>query len=373
MSQKLRKIEPMQEAIRRRRAWAAAEAAGVDALLVANGPDVRWLTGFTGSSGAVALRRGAATLFTDGRYTAQARAEARGMRVVIGKGSPGALAAAALAKAGLTSCGFDDVTTTVAGLAAMRANIPAKGRRVFFQATGGVVARLREVKDGDEIARMRTAARLGCSVFNATLERLRESRTEAEFAFALETAARRAGADAMSFDTIVTTGERTARPHGRPSLARLPRRGMMTVDFGVLLDGYCSDMTRTVCLGRASGRERDVYHSVLEAQQAAVAAVRAGVTCGEVDEAARSVLRRARLGKWFTHSTGHGVGLEIHEGPRIAAGQEQQLEAGMVITIEPGVYLPGAFGVRIEDTVVVTAKGCEVITSRSPKDWTEGL
>ena len=139
----------------------------------------------------------------------------------------------------------------------------------------------------------------------------------------------------------------------------------------MLLDGYCSDMTRTVHLGKANQRERDVYHSVLEAQQAAVATVAPGVSCGDVDEAARSVLRRAKLGKSFTHSTGHGVGLEIHEGPRIAAGQKQLLEAGMVVTIEPGVYLPGEFGVRIEDMVLVTAKGSEVLTAASPKSWIE--
>jgi Xaa-Pro aminopeptidase len=179
------------------------------------------------------------------------------------------------------------------------------------------------------------------------------------------------GAEGMSFETIVAGGARSALPHGRASQAKLPRRGFVTLDFGVVLGGYCSDMTRTVHMGKASQRERDVYHSVLEAQEAAVAAVKPGVTCGEVDEAARSVLRKAKLAKWFTHSTGHGVGLEIHEGPRIATKQEQVLEPGMVITIEPGVYLPGEFGVRIEDMVLVTAKGGEVLTKASPKAWME--
>ena len=158
---------------------------------------------------------------------------------------------------------------------------------------------------------------------------------------------------------------------GGASNAKLPKRGFVTMDFGVVLDGYCSDMTRTVHLGKGSKREWDVYHSVLEAQSAAVAAVAAGVSSGHVDEAARSVLRKNKLVKWFSHSTGHGVGLEIHEGPRIAATQEQKLEAGMVITIEPGVYLPGEFGVRIEDMVLVTAKGGEVLTAASPKTLIE--
>jgi len=175
----------------------------------------------------------------------------------------------------------------------------------------------------------------------------------------------------MSFETIVASGERSALPHGRATGTKLPKRGFVTLDFGVVLDGYCSDMTRTVHLGKASQRERDVYHSVLEAQMAAVAVVKAGVSCGAVDEAARSVLRKARLEKAFSHSTGHGVGLEIHEGPRLAAGQEQVLQPGMVITIEPGAYLADQFGVRIEDMVLVTAKGAEVLTAGSAKSWME--
>jgi Xaa-Pro aminopeptidase len=203
------------------------------------------------------------------------------------------------------------------------------------------------------------------------LEHIVAGATEMQVAAQLEFAARLAGAEAMSFETIVASGSRSALPHGRATSAKLPKRGFVTLDFGVLLDGYCSDMTRTVHLGKASQRERDVYHSVLEAQQAAVAAIAPGVSCGDVDEAARSVLRKAKLGSSFTHSTGHGVGLEIHEGPRVAAGQKQLLEPGMVVTVEPGVYLPGEFGVRIEDMVLVTAKGREVLTAASPKSWIE--
>lgn len=342
---------------------------GAEALLITHLPDVRWLTGFTGSSGAVALMKGKAALFTDSRYTTQAKEEVAPLRVVIGKGAPGNVAAAWLAEQGITRCGFDAATTTVAALEVMRKAVPAKLRRSFFVAQSGLVARLREVKDEDEIALMRAAAQLGCKLFNGVLERMAPGKTEAEIAAGLEFAARLAGAEAMSFETIVASGERSALPHGRASSAKLPRRGFVTLDFGVVLNGYCSDMTRTVHLGKPSAKARDVYHSVLEAQEAAVAAVRAGVSCGDVDEAARSVLERAGLGKWFTHSTGHGVGLEIHEGPRVAAKQEQKLEEGMVITIEPGVYLPGEFGVRIEDTIVVTRTGCEVLTAASPKTW----
>jgi Xaa-Pro aminopeptidase len=166
----------------------------------------------------------------------------------------------------------------------------------------------------------------------------------------------------MSFPTILASGTRSAIVHGRASGARIPRRGFVVCDFGVILAGYCSDRTRTVHVGRPPAEARQFYEAVLEAQQAAIAAVRPGVTAAEVDGVARDVLRRRKLARYFTHSTGHGLGLEIHEAPRLAVGQAQKLEAGMVITIEPGAYVPGKWGVRIEDVVVVTPSGCEVLT-----------
>ena len=371
----------------------AAQATGATALLVTHGPDVRYLSGFTGSSGAIALLGGRATLFTDGRYAEKARAEAAGARVVIDKRPPGVQAVEWLASCGVTRCAFDAGLTTVAELEAMKRALPGLVRRGFFQPTDGLVARLRQIKDEDEVVRLRRAAALGCELFATVLEYLTSSATETQVAAQLEFMARLAGVEGMSFETIVASGERSALPHGRATSARLPAQGFVTLDFGVVLDGYCSDMTRTVHLGRATEREWEVYHSVLEAQQAAIAAVAAGVRCADVDEAARSVLRSAGLEKEFAHSTGHGVGLEIHEGPRVAAGQQQILEPGMVITIEPGAYLAGAagsgrshegrsrsrgvqratkgFGVRIEDMVLVTSSGCEVLTAASPKDWTE--
>ena len=363
----------MQLRNRRRLSLEAARGAGADALVVTHAADVRYLSGFTGSSGAVALTARGGALFTDGRYTTQAKAETAGsgLRVVIGKGQPGVLAAQWLAERGARRCAFDASVTTVAGLDAMRKPLPAPIRRSFFVATQALVARVRERKDADEIARMKRAATLGCRLFDGVLTNLSAGETETEIALSLEMEAKRAGAEAMSFETIVASGKRSALPHGRASAAKLPRRGFVTLDFGVLLNGYCSDMTRTVHLGKATQREWDVYHSVLEAQQAGVAAVRPGVRCGDVDEAARAVLRKAKLERWFTHSTGHGVGLEIHEGPRIAARQEQVLEPGMMITIEPGVYLPGEFGVRIEDMVLVTDDAYEVLTAASPKAWIE--
>ncbi len=209
---------------------------------------------------------------------------------------------------------------------------------------------------------MRASAALGCRLFDEALSHVVSGAKEFEIARVLEDSARTFGADGMSFETIVASGERSALPHGRATSANLPKRGFVTIDFGVVLNGYCSDMTRTVHLGKPKSEARSVYDLVLEAQLAAIAAVRAGVQAGTVDEAARAVLRRAGLAEHFIHSTGHGVGLEIHEGPRISAHQTERLAAGMVITIEPGVYLAGRFGVRIEDTILVTPAGAEILT-----------
>jgi len=221
---------------------------------------------------------------------------------------------------------------------------------------------LRLVKDEDELALMSEAALLGCKLFEQILGFIRPGLAEIDVAGELEHQARLLGAEGMSFETIVASGVRSALPHGKASLAKLPRRGFVTMDFGVILKGYCSDMTRTVYLGSPKANERNAYQAVLEAQETALAAVAAGVSCGEVDEAARGVLRRAGLAEAFTHSTGHGVGLEIHESPRVGAGQTTKLQAGMVVTIEPGIYLAGQFGIRIEDMVAVTRTGGQVLT-----------
>jgi len=360
----------MNFSLRKKRAAAAAKAAGVDGMLITHLPDVRYLCGFTGSSGVLVLVGGRATFFTDGRYTEQARGEAAGTKIVIAKKPSLVGACEWLEVAGVRRCGFDAAHTTVTSLETMRKALSAKVRRGMFVAVEPVVARMREVKDADEIELIRAAALVGCDLFEGMLTYLEAGLTETEVAATLEYAARLAGAEGMSFDTIVASGERSALPHGRATGARLPKQGFVTLDFGVILDGYCSDMTRTVHIGKALPDERDVYDSVLEAQEAAVASVAPGVTAGEVDEAARSVLRRVKLDKYFSHSTGHGVGLEIHEGPRLAAKQTQVLEQGMVITIEPGVYMPGRFGLRIEDMILVTANGGEVLTP-SVKAWIE--
>ena len=356
---------------RRRKVSAAVVKAGVEGLLVTAPADIRYLCGFSGSNGALALVKGRLTLYTDGRYTTQAAEEVEGAKVVIVVDTSAAGAAcAAMAEAGIASCGFDPTQTSVAALDALRVKLPGKLRRGWLVPVGALVAKAREVKDGVEIELMREAAALGCSLFDHLLEYVVPGATEMEVALALEYMARLGGAEKMSFETIIAGGTRSALPHGRATGAKLPRRGFVVMDFGVVLDGYCSDMTRTVHLGKARKGERERYEAVLEAQEAGVAAVRAGVTCAEVDEACRGSLRAAGLEEYFTHSTGHGVGIEIHEAPRLGRKQEERLKAGMIVTIEPGVYVPGEYGIRIEDTVLVTATGCEVLTP-STKAWIE--
>ncbi len=341
----------------------AARDARLDALIITHRPDIRYLCGFTGSAGALVLHGSRAVLFTDGRYTEQAKQETKSTKVVIAAKAALMAACEWVDAAGVQRCGYDPAHTTVAALAAMRGAVSAKRRRGLFQAAADLVSSRRWVKDAGEISIMRRAAALGCAIFEATLQDVLPTATEVQIALALERRARSGGAEGMSFESIVAGGPRGALPHARPTAAKLPRRGFVTLDFGVVLDGYCSDMTRTLHCGRISSESRGVYDSVLEAQRCAVDRVAPGVTAGDIDEAARSVLRAAKLDSFFTHATGHGIGLEVHEQPRIGAKQEQKLKPGMIITIEPGVYFEGQLGVRIEDMVLVTAQGHEVLTA----------
>jgi len=338
--------------------------AGLSGLLVTNPPDVRYLCGFTGSSAALAVTRRTARLFTDSRYATQAGEEVHAAQAQIVQGSPAVAAAQWLAaQPGASMTGFDPARTTVAELKRWKMELPRRLRRSFLQPTPApLVETLRVVKDESELEVMSEAALVGCRLFEEILELLRPGIAEIDVAAELEHKARLLGAEGMSFETIVASGMRSAMPHGRATAARLPRRGFVTLDFGIILRGYCSDMTRTVFLGKPKPGERRAYQAVLEAQETAVNAVAPGASCAEVDEAARSILRREGFGEAFTHSTGHGVGLEIHEPPRVGAGQSTHLMPGMVVTIEPGIYLAGQFGIRIEDMVAVARNGSHVLT-----------
>jgi Xaa-Pro aminopeptidase len=338
------------------------EEDGLDLLLVAHLPNVHYLCGFTGSAAALLVSDLGPILFTDGRYRTQAKEEVEGARIVIAPKSPLVAAAEWLAgqrRSSTTSVGIEPESIT-AGMRDRLASV-LKGR-ARLRSAPPLVERARMVKDAAEILRIRQAVELGASLFRIARQKIRPGVSEVEVAAAMEYEARCSGAEGMSFPTILASGIRSAMVHGRASNARIPRRGFVVCDFGVILAGYCSDRTRTVHVGRPSPAARQLYAAVREAQQAGIAAVRPGVTAAEVDGAARRVLRQRKLARYFTHSTGHGLGLEIHEAPRLAAGQTQTLEPGMVITIEPGAYIPGKWGVRIEDVVVVTSSGCEVLT-----------
>jgi Xaa-Pro aminopeptidase len=348
---------------------AAFAALRVEAFVVTHLPDVRYLCGFTGSNAGLLVGPKRSTLFTDGRYTAQAREQVHAARVAIVRGAVQTAVLEAVAAQKVRVCGIDRDNLTLAAFHTLKKAARKFAPKAKFIPLADPVLRLRQRKDAFELSRLRSAAEMGSELYLGLLPRIAPGTTEAAIAAHLEHAARDRGAEKMSFDTIVASGERSALPHGHASPARLPRRGFVTLDFGVILEGYCSDMTRTVHLGKASPAQRTAYEAVLEAQQTAVAAVRPGVSCAEVDEAARGLLRRAKLARYFTHSTGHGVGLEIHEPPRIGARESTSLEPGMVITIEPGVYLPGEFGIRIEDMVAVTETGHQVLTN-APKGWT---
>jgi Xaa-Pro aminopeptidase len=342
---------------------------GLDALLVSHLPNIRYLCGFTGSAGFLLVSEAGSVFFTDVRYDTQGRAEVKGARVIIARKAVlnalgewiGARRKKARSKG--WTIGIDAEHVSVAERKRVADLLPSGVR---LRNAAALVERARMVKEDDELELIRAAVRLGATLFDRALEVLRPGIKEAEVAAEMEYAARRAGAEEMSFPTIIASGARSALPHGRATEQAIASGGFVVCDFGVILAGYCSDQTRTVWVGAASGANgeeaRRVYESVREAQEAAIAAVRPGISVAEVDGAARKVLRQAGLGRYFTHSTGHGVGLEIHEAPRVAAGQKEVLKPGMVITIEPGVYFPGKWGVRIEDMVAVSEDGCEVLT-----------
>jgi len=347
---------------RLRRLQAALPENKLDLLLVTHLPNIRYLCGFTGSAGALLVSDRGATFFTDGRYIAQAREEVSGARIVIARKAPFLAAAESLAGSRRGGdkpvLGFEGETMLVAMRGRMAALLKSK---VKLRSAPPLVERARMVKDAEEIGCIRRAVEIGAGLFPILRKKIRPGAREIEVAGAMEYAARCAGAEAMSFSTIIASGKRSAVVHGRASDTPIPRRGFVVCDFGVILAGYCSDRTRTVHVGRPSRAARKMYEAVLEAQQAAIAFIHPGVTAAGVDGAARGVLRKWKLGRYFTHSTGHGLGLEIHEAPRLAAAQTQRLEPGMVITIEPGAYIPGRWGARIEDVVVVTPNGCEVL------------
>ena len=339
----------------------------LDALLVTNPADWYYLTGFTGEAGVLIVDRRSSLLITDGRFTVQAAEELRGVSVVEQKDGLFRTCGERLKKANRTRVGFEPDQMTVSQSQTLK---KAAGTATRFESAGGLTEELRASKDAGELAQMRAAADLASDVIESTIKLLKPGVREFEIASEIEYKMRKGGASRAAFESIVAFGRRSALPHARPTAKRLRKNELVVLDLGAILGKYCSDITRTVYVGRAPARVRLWYQAVREAQAAAIAAIRPGRTSGEVDAAARGVLAAYGLDQHFVHSTGHGLGLEVHESPRLAKGQKTQLASGNVVTVEPGVYLAGVGGIRIEDDVAVHEKRNEVLT-RASRDFIE--
>jgi Xaa-Pro aminopeptidase len=335
----------------------------VQALLFLDMKNIRYLTGFTGSDGALYIGPDCRVLLVDGRYTTQAGDETAGVEIHRHLNKIDGLVDV-ISGHGSGVVGFEAETMTVATWTVLTERLPG----LTFQPLRQELEALRAVKDENEISNIRAAAAIASRALNAVLERIRPGMTEREIAADLDDAIRRGGAQEVSFTTIVASGENSARPHARPQNRTVRPGDLMTIDCGAVYDGYRSDETGTFMLGRPDARQKQVYQVVKQALDRAIEAIRAGVSCRSIDEAARSWIDSRGFGEFFTHGTGHGVGLDVHEYPRLAAQSEAILEAGMVVTVEPGIYLPGLWGVRIEDLVVVQKDGCEVL-SKIPKTF----
>jgi Xaa-Pro aminopeptidase len=370
MSLDLDALPPMDFAGRARRLRERLEEAGCDALLVTNLVNVRYLSGFTGSAGMVLVLPDEIVFVTDGRYQEQSAQElaAAGVeaRIEIGRTQAAQQETISAAAKGVARLGLEADHVTWAQHRTFAAEWFDGSELV---PTEGILAELRLVKDEGEIARIQAACTLADLALTHIASRLYERPTEAEFALELEVEMRRLGAEAPSFETIVGSGPNGARPHAGAGPRRVQEGDLVVLDFGALVDGYHSDMTRTLMIGTPSPTQRRMLDVVAESQAAGVAAVRDGANCVEIDAACREVIEAADWGDAFLHGTGHGVGLDIHEDPRLSfsAPSDATVAADYVVTIEPGVYLPEHGGVRIEDTVVVTADGCRPLT-HAPKD-----
>jgi len=355
---------------RQERLLTLLEKKGIRRLVITQPANIFYLTGFRGSAG-VALFSASdeSRLWVDPRYALQAREQAQGVRVkeertALLKSVGQWLGRRRMGRAGRV--GFEDSHLTCTALTTLQ---EAAGGSVRFEPAGGLVEELRAVKDSGEIDLLRRAASLTGRVLDGLRAKVCPGVRESDLAAEIEYRMRLEGADGAAFATIVASGPRAALPHARTSAKEIKRNELVIVDLGAILAGYAADMTRTFFTGRPTRRIRSFYEAVREAQQGAIESVKVGAKAGKVDRAARLELDRRGLGKYFTHSTGHGVGLDVHEAPRLARGQKQQLQVGYVVAVEPGIYLEGLGGVRIEDTVLVGNDGPELLTLSTKADW----
>jgi Xaa-Pro aminopeptidase len=338
----------------------------VDAVVVTRLPNVRYLTGFTGSNGQALVGTDGGVFFTDGRYTEQSRREVADLERVTYSQNFAEVVRDACAARGVRRLGFEDGAMTVRTLRTLEQALDG----IELRPVGEEVERLRWVKDHEELALIQAAQDATDQAFDDVLEKLAVGQSERQVAQELEDGMRRAGADGLSFDTIVAFGENAAEPHHEPGHRMLEEGDVVKMDFGALWGGYHSDFTRTVAFGEISSELRRIYTVVQEAQQAGIDAVCAGAVGGDVDAASRRVVEEAGYGEGFSHGLGHGVGLEIHEGPSLRRKGTDELPVGAVVTVEPGIYVPALGGVRIEDMVEVRADGCRVMAA-STKDLIE--
>lgn len=351
----------MRERIERLRARLARE--NIDAMLVMRPENRYYLSGFTGSAGALVITAREAYFLADFRYFEQAQEECPFCQVIGFKESLYDTLAEKLPRWGVNRLGYEGDFLTYK----QAVTLQEKLEKIPVVPLYGLVEELRQVKDPGEIELLSRAAALADQAFEHILGYLKPGMTEWDVAVELECFMRRLGARKSAFDIIVASGPRGALPHGVASQRVIQAGDLVTMDFGCVYRGYNSDLTRTVVVGSPHSRQKEIYDLVLAAQRAALAAVRAGIKACDVDRAARQVIDSAGYGENFGHSTGHGVGLAVHEEPSVSKKNETLLQPGMVITIEPGIYLPGWGGVRIEDLVVVEEKGCRILTS-APKD-----
>lgn len=346
----------MDHGVRRERLWERCSDLEVDGIVITRLANVRYLTGFTGSNGQLLLGRDGAAFVTDGRYTEQSRHEVPDLERITAQRLSDTLRDWCGANA-IERLAFEAEEVTVA----RHEDLAEKLADVTLVPSRGVVEGLRWTKDPEELELLRAAQQVTDDAFDDILDRLAVGMTERQVAHDLELALRRHGAEAMAFDPIVAFGEQAAEPHHAPGHRILDEGDVIKLDFGGVVGGYHADMTRTVAFGSPAAELRKIHDVVRQAQQAGIDAVRAGISGAEVDAVAREVIADAGYADRFTHGLGHGVGLEIHEGPGLATTTEDVLPVGAVVTVEPGVYVPGLGGVRIEDMVEVTAEGCDVL------------
>ncbi|WP_372812945.1 M24 family metallopeptidase [Paenibacillus sp.] len=337
------------------------EKQGLQALLITNATNRMYMTGFTGSAGYVLITGQRAVLLTDFRYMTQAPQQAIGYEVVEHAPNPMVTILDILTGAGLRKLGFEQQDLTYASYVSYGKALNG----IDLVPTDKLVETLRLIKDDTEIAIMQAAADLADRTFSHILGLLKPGLKEKDIALEIEMFVRKHGAASTSFETIVASGERSALPHGKASDRVIGTDEFVKLDFGAYYQGYCSDITRTVVLGKPADKHREIYGIVLEAQLEALSRIRPGMTGREADAVARDVIKRHGYGDFFGHGTGHGLGMEIHEAPRLSVQGDIVLEPGMVVTVEPGIYLPGFGGVRIEDDIVITENGNRRLTQSS--------